>query len=87
MDTNQTLANQFPYLSGPLGGAAGPGFDWGALQQRAAALYVGGTLQERIDQRRRKAEQELMKVAELQTLLNSLPEGTTTETLSQLVNL
>jgi BioD-like phosphotransacetylase family protein len=77
MDTNQTLANQSPNLMG---------LDRAALQQRAAGM-MNVTLQGRIDHRRRKAEQELMKVAELQTLLNSLPEGTTAETLSQLVNL
>jgi len=77
MDTNSALTG--------LSGIVSKGFDWGALSQAAAASDL--TLQGRIDQRRIKAEKELMRVAELQTLLNSLPEGTTVETLSQLVNL
>ena len=44
-------------------------------------------LQERLDKRRARAEQEIIAVAELQALLNALPEGTTPSTLSRLVNL
>ena len=57
-------------------------------------LYPGGgtledtrSLQERLDQRRMRAEQEIIAVSKLQTLLNSLPDGMTHGQLSQLVNL